>query len=175
MQKGPLMSRKLVILLTLLVFAAGSCDRRSASQMYTDAETQISKDKFEDAAKTFQKLEKKYPDNELAAKSAYRLAELYMNNIQDLSKAIQVYRHVADVYPQSAYGPKSRFMAGFLLANNTSRFDEAKTEYKRFLADYADNELASAVKFELDNLGKDIDDIPQLKGMVDTAPDSTGK
>ncbi|MCK5519937.1 MAG: outer membrane protein assembly factor BamD [Candidatus Marinimicrobia bacterium] len=164
------MSKLFLITLVTFSFFIGACDQRSASQIYSDAETLISQDKFSQALKDLQKIEKKYSENELAPKGIYRMAEIYMNELKDLNSAIETYVRVADMYRESPYGPKSRFMAGFLLANNTSRFDEARNQYKLFLVDYPDNELVSAVDFEMENLGKEIGDIPQLKDLIE--PDS---
>jgi len=165
-RKGHIMRKAtLAVLLTALIFSV-SCDRRSASELYTDAEALISEEKYEEAVKALTRIEKKYPDNEFAAKSVYRLAEINMNFLSDMDAAIDNYRHTADVYPDSPYGPKSRFMAGFLLANNTTRFDEAREQYELFMDAYPDNELSTAVSFELENLGKDINDIPQLQSLI---------
>jgi len=166
-EKGHGMNKKIWILLMGLSLMMVSCDSRSASELYSDAEEMINQDKFEEALKDLQRVEKKFPENELAPKSVYRMAELYMNEMKDLNSAIETYQKVADNYSESTYGAKSRFMAGFLLANNTSRFDEAKAQYELFLTTYPNDELTSAVQFEMENLGKDIDEIPQLKGLVE--------
>ena len=149
----------------MLLFSA--CDKRSATQLYQDAELLIEQDKFEPALDDLTKITEKFADNELSPKSIYRMAEIYMNKMENLDMAIEAYKRVANDYSSSSYGSKGRFMAGFLLANNTNRIDEARIEYEMFIKDYPDNELISAVEFELENLGKSIDDIPQLKDIIE--------
>ena len=90
-----------------------------------------------------------------------------MNKRQDLNAAIISFKKAADKYPNSDIGPKACFMAGFLLANNTDRLDEAKSTYEKFLKNYPDHELKIAVEFELENLGKPLDNIPQLKPILE--------
>ena len=54
-------------------------------------------------------------------------------------------------------------MIGYIYANVLDDSENAQVEYNLFLQKYPDHELTPSVKFELDFLGKDINDIPQLK------------
>jgi outer membrane protein assembly factor BamD (BamD/ComL family) len=160
------MKKMLPILLVLIIIAA-SCDRRGPDQLLEDAEVNITQNKFDDAVKDLEKLVNKYPDHEKAVQTSYRIAELHMNKRQDLDAAIVSFKKAANTFPNSEVGPKACFMAGFLLANNTDRLDEAKTTYEKFLKSYPDHELKIAVEFELENLGKPLDNIPQLKPILE--------
>jgi len=153
--------------LMILTFITVSCDRRGPDQLLEDAEVNITQNKFDEAIKDLEKLVNKYPDHEKAVQTSYRIAELHMNKRQDLNAAIVSFKNAADKFPDSEVGPKACFMAGFLLANNTDRLDEAKKTYEKFLEKYPDHELKIAVEFELENLGKPLDNIPQLKPILE--------
>ena len=70
-----------------------------------------------------------------------------------------------DNFPETREEPHAQFMIGYIYANvNEVRDSEsALIEYNLFLDKYPDHELAPSVEFEIDWLGKDINDIPALK------------
>ena len=57
----------------------------------------------------------------------------------------------------------SLFMQGFIYHNSLSDLQMAEKLYLKFLDEYPDHELALSVRWELDNLGKNIDEIPFFK------------
>ncbi len=150
----------------LLLLMAVSCDRRGPDQLLEDAEVNLTQNKYDEAVEDLQRLIKKHPEHQKAPESAYRIAEIHMNKRQKIEDAIDAFINTADTYPDTEFGPKARFMAGFLLANNTDRLSEAKKVYEEFLEAYPDHELSMAVTFEIENLGKPLDNIPQLKPIL---------
>jgi len=54
-------------------------------------------------------------------------------------------------------------MVGYVQANILNDIDQARITYKIFLEKFPDHELTPSVQFELDNLGRDINEIPVLK------------
>ena len=54
-------------------------------------------------------------------------------------------------------------MIGYIYANVKNDSANALKEYNVFLEKYPDHELAPSVQFEIQWLGKDINDIPALK------------
>ncbi len=57
-------------------------------------------------------------------------------------------------------------MIGYVFANFMRDYESARVEYERFLELFeseADSGIVQSVKFELKNLGKDLNEIPQLK------------
>ncbi len=103
----------------------------------------------------------------VAADILYQVGLLYTNVIQDFDLAINVFNKVIDSYPESMSAPPSQFMIGFIYANNSSKLEEARTAYNNFLENYPDHELAPSVQWELKYLGKDINEIPELKALDD--------
>lgn len=158
--------KKLLLLAILTGLLITGCDKRTPDQIYESANQAVQAKNIDAALKEFGLIVKKYPEYAAVPKIMFQMAELQMNEKKDLDAGINAFRQLADKYPDTGYGPKGRFMAGFLLANTANRLDEARKEYELFLKSYPDNDLVEAVKFELENLGKPIEDIPQLKGII---------
>ncbi len=160
------MKKQLValLLITLLIFSCS--DNRTAEQMFQDAGELYKQEKVTRTIKTFDKLSNTYPDDPLAVKALYRMAEIYAGDMQDFETCIDKYDYIAEEYPSHPDAPKARFMAGYTLANIMGDFERAKAEYEQFIRDYPEHPLAESVEFELRNLGKSLDEIEELKGIM---------
>ncbi len=82
--------------------------------------------------------------------------------------AIEIYRKIIREFPETRQGANSQFMIGYIYANHVKDYEQAKLELNRFLekfSEVADSGLVAGAKFELDHLGKDIDQIPILSGI----------
>jgi TolA-binding protein len=104
-----------------------------------------------------------YSSNTLTPKAQYMLGDIYMNDFRDFTTAIQEYRKVIKNYGGSPQEPHALFMIGYIYANIINDNKSAELEYKSFLNQFPDHELYPSVKFELDFLGKSIEEIPALK------------
>ncbi len=89
---------------------------------------------------------------------------------QNFEMAITNFKHIVEYYPQGKRAAESLFMIGFINANDLKKYDEAKKYYSEFINKYPKHELAPSAKYELANLGKDINELPFLKQI---ARDST--
>ena len=108
-------------------------------------------------------LVKKYPNHELASKGQYIIGDIYMNDLRDFEKALEEYRIVLNDYKGSKEEALAQFMIGYIYANVLKDLDKARSEYQVFLDQFPKHELFPSVKFEIDYLGKDINEIPALK------------
>ncbi len=106
---------------------------------------------------------KHYPDNHLAAKAQYIIGDIYMNDLRDFEKALNEYRIVLNSHKGSKEEALAQFMIGYIYANVIKNFDKARSEYQVFLDRFPKHELYPSVKFEINHLGKDINEIPALK------------
>ena len=106
---------------------------------------------------------KNYPDNLLAAKAQYIIGDIYMNDLRDFEKALVEYRVVLNNNKGSKEEALAQFMIGYIYANVLKDFDKARSEYQVFLDRFPMHELYPSVKFEINHLGKDINEIPALK------------
>ena len=153
-----------LLMISLLIFSCS--DNRTAEQMFQDGSDQYKQEKVSRSIKTFEKLSNIYPDDDLAVKAIYRLAEIYAGDLQDFETCVAKYDYIADEYPSHPDAPKARFMAGYTLANIMNDQDRAKVEYEKFIRDYPNHALVESVQFELRNLGKALDQIEELKGIM---------
>ncbi len=86
-----------------------------------------------------------------------------MNDLRDFNNAISAYSSVIDKFSGSEQEAQAQFMIGYIYANILGDKLKAEENYKNFLTKYPNHELAPSVKFELDYLGKDINEIDVLK------------
>lgn len=160
------MSNRLIFSLVILVISFSliyNCgEKKTKEQLYAIGEKQEKEEKFTDAIKTYQKIVKKFPKTENAEEAQYKIALIYSNNLNDFQKSIESHEALIHKYPESKYAAQSVFMIGFIYANNLDNLDKAKEYYTQFLEKYPEHELVNSVKWELDHLGQDINDIDFL-------------
>ena len=104
-----------------------------------------------------------HSQHQLAPKAQYMLGDLYMNDLRDFTTAVQEYRKVIENYAGSSQEAHALFMIGYIYANVVNDPKSAEIEYKSFLEKFPTHELAPSVKFEIEFLGKSIEEIPALK------------
>jgi outer membrane protein assembly factor BamD (BamD/ComL family) len=95
-------------------------------------------------------------------KEYFDLAYQYMGK-EEWSEAEKYFQKILDEYPNGVYSSKSLFMVGFINANYLKNYDKAKKYYTEFLKKYPNHDLADDAKYEIENLGKNIDDLPFMK------------
>ena len=134
-------------------------EKLTEEQQRTKATEYEQQARWEEAAASYEKLIKSYPNSESVDEDLYKLAVIYANNLQEFEKSIAAYKRVVDEYPDSQYIIQSTFMIGYRYANDMKEMDKAKIAYEQFLEKFPDHELASSVKWELDHLGQDISEI----------------
>ncbi|MCI0495771.1 tetratricopeptide repeat protein [candidate division KSB1 bacterium] len=152
----------LMMVILTLVFVIGCGERMTKEQLFALGEKSESEEKYEEAIKTYEKLVKNYPQGERSDEAQYKIALIYYNNLNDFEKSVQAHEKLITKYPSSKFSAQSLFMMGFINANNISNLEEARKYYEEFLQKYPDNELVSSVKWELEHLGKDINEIEFL-------------
>ncbi len=79
--------------------------------------------------------------------------------------AVVKYEQLVELHSKDKFAPQSQFMIGFIYANELDDLDKAKVAYETFLANYAansDSGMVASARWELENLGKDIDEIEDL-------------
>ena len=93
----------------------------------------------------------------------YAIGSICQNKNLDLYKAIRSYRRIVDEYPTHAVASSAMFLVGFIYNNELKNIDSARVAYEDFLKRYPDNPMAASAKFELENLGKNPNDIIDMK------------
>jgi TolA-binding protein len=131
--------------------------------LFEKAEARRNKKQINESLEILQYVVDAYSDQDLAPRAQYLIGDIYINDLRDFQQAIEAYRKVITNFPGSQKEAHARFMIGYIYANVLNDLEKAREEYQAFLTQYPDHELAPSVKFELDNLGKDINEIPVLK------------
>jgi tetratricopeptide (TPR) repeat protein len=152
----------------LVIWGVAGCGKMPAKLMEKakKAETEM---KFQDAVAAYEKIAKVGPKNPLAAEALYRAGLVYTNGIQNFPKAVEVFERVTAEYPTSEFTAQAQFMIGFIYANSAPDTAKARIAYKAFLEKYPQHELVPSVQWELENLCKDINEIPELQNMKNSA------
>ena len=160
--------KKFFVLISFLFFAlllnCGKSD--SPRSLLQRAKISIEDAKYTDAITSLRKLINRYPDDPTAAEAQYMLGDTFMAYAKDFDQAVKEYGMVISAYPESRYATNAQFMLGYVYANFIQDFGMAKIEYEKFLtlySDQADSGLVQSVKFELENLGKDLNEIQKLQ------------
>lgn len=97
----------------------------------------------------------------VSEKEYFDLATQYMDQ-QNWVQAEENFSKVIQEYPNGLFSSKALFMLGYINANHMDNFEKAKEYYTEFLEKYPDHELADAARYELENMGKDVEDLPFL-------------
>lgn len=161
------MSKKLVVVLfvvILIIFiGCGNKPSRTAKEYWDSAVTLFDGENYQGCIEQYQNLIKFYPEDTLTIKALFAIAEIYKNNLKDLDNSIATYKKITEKYADSEKAPNAMFMIGYIYANDLKDYDKAKESYNNFLKTYPDHMLVPSAKWELQNLGKSLDEIPQLQ------------
>ena len=134
------------------------------------AESQRNKKEIQKTVNTLNYLIGHYPKHEISPKAQYLIGDIYMNDLRDFSKAIGSYNKVVELFYGSDQDAHAQFMIGYIYANVLNDNEKAKETYAVFLEKYPKHELVPSVRFELEYLGMDINEIPVLKHIAGDQP-----
>ncbi|RMG37345.1 MAG: outer membrane protein assembly factor BamD, partial [Methanobacteriota archaeon] len=82
---------------------------------------------------------------------------------QNWEKAEENFEIIYKKFPNGVFNSKALFMLGYINANHLNNLEKAKKYYTEFLEKYPNHELADDAKYELDNLGKNVEEYPFMK------------
>lgn len=162
------MKRFVIACLALLTLT--HCRRVSDSSLMERARELETREKYTEAAALFEKVAHDYPESGLAPEALYLAGMIYSGRLEEHRRAVTLLERAINRYPSDPGSARCRFMTGFILSNSLSDTLRARQAYQAFLDDYPDHDLAPSVHWELKYLGKDIDEIPELRHLE--SPDS---
>lgn len=161
------MKKLFLLLLFSLLF---SCTSDNGKKIYDEAIKYYNEKNYSQAFQKFQNVINEYSSGEYREKSLMLIGNMYyMYQVPNIErnesnkKAVEYFRLLYKEFPKSNDAPKALFLSGYILANHLQKLDEAKLAYQTLLEKFPNNELATAVKSELENLGKSPDEILQNK------------
>ncbi len=134
------------------------------------SESQRNKKEIQKSIRTLEYLIQHYPEHDISPKSQYLIGDIYMNDLRDFAKAIDSYRKVVTDFEGTGQDAHAQFMIGYIYANVLHDGEKATDTYREFLNRFPNHELVPSVKFELEYLGMDINEIPVLKHIAGDEP-----
>ena len=102
----------------------------------------------------------------------FGMAKAYMEQ-QNWEKAEEMFSSVLNAYPDGAHASESLFMVAYINANYTKNLEKARASYEKFLAKFPDSDLADDAQYELQHLGKNIDELPFMTDSLKTGDGQT--
>ncbi len=157
------MKHYIVWISVLSLLTIGCESKKTADEYYSAAEIERNAKNIKVSLESLEDLIKNYPEHDLAPQAQYLMGDIYMNDLRDFDNAILSYQKVVDNFLGSSKEAQAQFMVGYVYANYLNDIENATVYYKLFLEKYPEHELAPSVQFEMDNLGRDINEIPVLK------------
>lgn len=154
------MKLRAAILLVLALAVSLSCGKKKTeAELLTQINQLVEKEAYDEAVKALEEFVARFPQSPKYPEMLNKLATLYASSEKNYMRAVETYRQLIDKFPGSKYEAQAQFMIGYLYANEIKDLDMAKKEYEKFLEKYPNHELAASVKWELDHLGQDINEI----------------
>ncbi|KAA3618038.1 MAG: hypothetical protein DWQ05_08305 [Calditrichaeota bacterium] len=155
------MSKLFAMLLLSLLFGLLACSKvKSEKELLADIQALEKEEKVADAIKLVETFIRHYPESKDTPNFTSKLADLYILAHKDYHHAIDIHNDVIKKYPGSKLEVRSQFMIGYIYANELNELENARVAYEEFLNKFPDDELAASVKWEIENLGVDISQIP---------------
>ena len=151
----------LFVFILMLVISCGQ--KKTKEQLYAEALRYERDENFEEAINTLEQIVDNYPQDLAIDSVLFRVGQIYSNNLSDFENSVKTHESLIEKCPDSKLAAQSLFMIGYHYANNIGDLDKARTYYEKFVEQHPDNELANSVKWELDHLGQDINEIDFLQ------------
>jgi tetratricopeptide (TPR) repeat protein len=114
---------------------------------------------FSSVTDDYTKLVESYEGTPESETALFRRAVIRGGDLKDVEGAIADYKLFATRYPTGEKAALSLFLVGYLYNNELRQLDSAGAAYRRFLEAFPDHEMASAARYELENLGKTPDEL----------------
>jgi outer membrane protein assembly factor BamD (BamD/ComL family) len=135
-----------------------ACSSTSEEEYKTLAQKYEDEEDFKQALATYEEMLDDYPNGRYAPETIQKTAFIHYNSNHDFAKAIEYHKLLTERFPDSQYAAQASFMTGFIYANDLRDYDVARHIYNEFLEKYPEHELVESVKWELQHLGKDVNE-----------------
>jgi tetratricopeptide (TPR) repeat protein len=95
----------------------------------------------------------KHPEDTVSAHYLFKAADITMN-LDNPSKAIDLYNKVIYTYPDFSKAPECLFLVAYIYENHLENYGKAKELYEMFIERYPDNDFADDAAISIRNMGK---------------------
>lgn len=107
-----------------------------------------------------------HPQHEKSPEFMYKTAMIEGDIFEDFEGCIDRLKRLQREYPNHNRAENAFFLVGYTYAEHLKDYDAAKSVYSAFLEKYPDSDLALSVKFELENMGKPIEELEIFKTLT---------
>ena len=159
---------KIIFILSigLLFFSCNRDSRKSVDQLWSDGQKFRSEEKLMESISSYKSIIKDYPQNDLAAKAQFQIADIYLNDTKNFEFAIEEFEKVVESYPEHEVSKKSLFMIAYIYNNYLEAYSDAIISYNLFKEKYPSDELIPSVEYELEGLRNIKSTIDSLNSIV---------
>ena len=161
MEESAFMYKSVAIVLAMMIIAG--CNKLTDQELWDQGVEYQKAEKMTEALQFYQQILDNYPKSPKVPDALYAIGSICQNKNLDIYRAIRSYRRIVDEYPTHATATSALFLIGFVYNNELKNLDSARAAYEEFLRKYPDNTMAESARFELANLGKNPDEIIDLK------------
>lgn len=107
-----------------------------------------------------------HPKHEKSPEFMYKTAMIEGDIFADFQGCIARLQQLQREYPDHDRAENAFFLVGYTYAEHLKDYDAAKSIYSAFLEKYPNSDLAASVKFELENMGKPIEELEIFKTLT---------
>ena len=144
--------KNILLLVGLFVLSCSGNANKSADQLWKDGQKYRIEEKLMESITSFKSIIKDYPLDDLAAKSQFQIADIYLNDTKDFEFAVEEFEKVVKEYPEHEVSKKSLFMIAYIYNNYLEAYSDAILNYNLFKEKYPSDELIPSVEYELEGL-----------------------
>jgi TolA-binding protein len=150
---------------------ANAAEKQAAAARDTMTNPEEAHRLFQPAIQALESLIAEYPSDILADSALFRLAIIRTNDTREPQLAVDTYKKYVGRYPDNPKTPLAMFLIGYLYNNELHNLDSASAAYRRYLAKYPNDQYAQSAQFELNTLGKPLEEIlPKSEQPAKPAP-----
>ena len=136
----------------LIILVIICCNNNKPEKLWNEAKLMRSDNRMRECIINLESIIINYPKHDLASKSQFQKAEIYLNDIKDYDIAIKEFEKVINQFPNHNVAKKSLFMLAYIYNNYLNSYSKAIEIYNLFILKYPDDELIPSVKYELEGL-----------------------
>jgi tetratricopeptide (TPR) repeat protein len=148
-----------ILALAVLMITMLSCGGISEEEIWSKVEESKKQAKPIETLRYYELLFEKYPKSARIPEALWNAASLCNNELKDYPASVKYYKDFLTRFPEHRDAPTALFLIGFIYNNELKNIDSARVYYMEFTQRFPTHEMIESVKFELDNLGKDANEV----------------
>jgi len=143
----------LKLLIPFVLVCLYSCGNFTDEDLWIKIERAKANNNWDSTLQVSQRIIKEYPSGRYTGWARFAIAESYRFKNQP-REALDNYKLFYEQYPEMQPAALSLFLTGYIYSNNLMMFDSAEIYYEEFLQKFPTHELVPSVKFELEAIRK---------------------